>query len=297
MCAALDWAEDVSTARDAEERQRWFDYHRQTLLCTLTRIEELIRSQAPPEPSYDTQQYWPYDDERRMLERVARLVARLAPGENHQTLWEPILALGCPGERWVDAFIGHWLIYAAGDEQPSPSFPEQWLAMLTYAESSPTWKLRSRSPSASRDLWHELLGFSVYSGDFWNEKLAPAVEVAREFHERWARAHVSDDDDARSFVGFLMTPAARRLRVDGLRLLHEKVPIDDRYFWNEGSIRDAIARFLRLLQHDHWNEIARDSGARDAFMAFALKLGALQHPLGSEVLTLAGSRLGQEAKA
>jgi hypothetical protein len=297
MCAALDWAEDLSTACDAGERQRWLNYHRQILLCTLTRIEELIRSQAPPEPFYDVQQYWPYNDERRMLERVARIVARLAPGENHQALWEPIFALGCPGERWVDAFIGHWLIYAAGDEEPSPSFPEQWLAMLTYAESSPTWKLRSRSSSASRDLWHELLGFSVYSGDFWNEKLAPAVEAAREFHERWARAHVSDDDDARSFVGFLMTPAARRLRVDGLRLLHEKVPIDDRYFWNEDSIRDAIARFLRLLQHDHWNEIARDSGARDAFMAFALKLGALQHPLGSEVLTLAGSRLGQEAKA
>ncbi len=72
MCAALDWAEDLSDARDAGERQRWLNYHRQILLCTLTRIEELIRSQAPPEPSYDVQQYWPYDDERRMLERVAR---------------------------------------------------------------------------------------------------------------------------------------------------------------------------------------------------------------------------------
>ncbi len=156
--------------------------------------------------------------------------------------------------------------------------------MLTYAESSPTWKLRSRSPSASRDLWHELLGFSVYSSDFWNEKLAPAVEAAREFHERWARAHVSDDDDARSFIQFLMTPAGRRLRVDGLHLLHEKVPIDNQYFWNEDSIRDAFARFLRLLQQEHWNEIAHNHSARDAFMAFALKLGALQHPLGSEVL-------------
>ena len=164
--------------------------------------------------------------------------------------------------------------------------------MLSYAESSSTWKLQSRGPSGSRDLWDELLGFSVYSADFWNEKLAFAVEVAREFHERWARAHVSNDHDARSFVRFLMTPAARRLRVDGLRLLHDKVPIDNQYFWDENEIRDVFARFLRLLQQEHWNEIARDSDTRDAFMAFTLKLGALQHPLGSEVLTLAGSRLG-----
>lgn len=292
MCAALDWAEDLSTARDAAERQQWLNYHRQTLLCTLTRIEELIRSPAAPEPHYDVQQYWPYDDERRMLERIARLVARLAPGENHQVLWEPVLALGCPGGRWVESFIGNWLIYAAGDEEPSPSFSEQWLAMLSYAEGSPTWKARSRGSSGSRDLWDELLGFSVYSRDFWNDKLASDVEAAREFHERWARAHVSDDHDAGSFIRFLMTPAARRLRVDGLYLLHEKVPIDNQYFWDEDRIRDKFARFLRLLQQEHWSEIAGDSGARDAFMAFALKLGALQHPLGSEVLTLAGSRLG-----
>jgi hypothetical protein len=226
------------------------------------------------------------------LELFARLLARLGPGEDHLALWEHILALGCPGGRWVEAFIGRWLIEAAGPEEPAPGFSEQWLAMLFYAENSASWKARSRGPSGSRDLWDELLGFSVYSSDFWQDKLASAVEAAREFHERWARAHVSDDDDARSFVRFLMTPAARRLRIDGLRLLHNKVPIDNHYFWNEDSIRDAFARFLRLLQQEHWNEIARDSGIRDAFMAFALKLGALQHPLGSEVLTLAGSRLG-----
>ena len=110
MCAALDWAEEPLSRSHAGERQQWLNYHRQTLLCTLTRIEELIRSPAPPEPSYDVQQYWPYEDERRLLERVARIVARLVPGVNHQALWGPILALGCPGGRWVEAFIGHWLI-------------------------------------------------------------------------------------------------------------------------------------------------------------------------------------------
>jgi hypothetical protein len=296
MCAALDWAEDLSRARDAEERGRWLSYHRQTLLCALTRIEELIRSPSEPEPWYDVQELWPYDDERRLLNRVALQVARLAPGEDHQALWEPILALGCPGSRWVEAFIGHWLIEAAGHEEPSPSFPEQWLAMLSYAQTSPAWKARGRGPSASRDVWEELLGFSVYSSDFWNEKLAPAVEAVRGFHERWARAHVGNDHDARSFIRFLTSKAARRLRVDGLRLLHDKVPVGEQYFWNDNGIRDVFARFLRLLQEEHWTEIASDPAARESFMSFALKLGALQHPLGSEVLTLAGSRLGTVAQ-
>ena len=70
------------------------------------------------------------------------------------------------------------------------------------------------------------------------------------------------------------------------------LPIGDEYFWDDDDIRDVFARFLQLLQDEHWSEIAKDPVARNAFMSFALKLGALQHPLGGEILTLAGSRLG-----
>lgn len=78
----------------------------------------------------------PYDDERNILHRIARLVAQLDPGENHRQFWEPIFALGCAGIASVSTFVGHWLLEAVGHDEPGPSFPEQWLEMLSFAESS-----------------------------------------------------------------------------------------------------------------------------------------------------------------
>ncbi len=292
MLAVSSWAEDLTSCSDAAERRKWLDLHRETLLCALTRIEAVLATPPDPEPYYDHGTYSPYDDERNLLYRIARLVAHLAPGENHREFWEPIFALGCEGGNWVDTFIGTWLIEAAGHDEPSPCFTEQWLAMLSYAESSPAWKWKKGRRSSSRDIWNSLLGLSTFSPDFWSDRLAPAVESARDFHERWARTHLQNEHETRSLIRFFKSPAARRLRLDGLKLLHECSPIADRYFWRGEDIRDSFASFLRFLLDEHWHEVCSDPLAKTAFMAFALKLSSLQHPLGVEVLTNAGTRLG-----
>ena len=168
--------------------------------------------------------------------------------------------------------------------------------ILEYAEQArgtPAWKSGSRyHPGGSRDLWSDLLGFSRSSPDFWDERLAPAVEAVRAFHERWADRNVNDCHDASTYIHFLKTRAARALRTDGLLRLHRTVPIGDQYFWRESGIRNSLAGFLRLLLEEHWPKLSGSVEARAAFMAFALKLAALQHPLGSEVLALAGNRFG-----
>jgi hypothetical protein len=184
------------------------------------------------------------------------------------------------------------LFEAAGHDEPKPAFIEQWLAMLAYAEGSPAWKGGGDSRSSSSEMWRDLLGFSQFTSDFWHEKLTPAIEAVRAFHERWARSHVHDDDDASTYIHFLKTRAARSLRIDGLCLLHEKVPVGDRYFWKDTSTRDAFASLLRLLLDEHWRELVANTAARNGFMSFALKLTALQHPLGSEVIAVAGNRFG-----
>jgi hypothetical protein len=291
MCAALDWAEDLGTARDEEEQLTWLRFHRESLLCAVTRIEWM--PDAPSRERWnDRQDRFPYKDERRLLERIARIVARLAPGGNHRPLWEPIFALGRAGAPWVEAFVSQWLIEATDDDGPGLAFIEQWLAMLSYAESSPAWKSGGDSRSSSREMWIKLLGFSPFSSVFWNEKLAPAIEATRAFHERWARSHVHNHRDASTYIYFLKTPAARALRVDGLCLLYETVPVDDEYFWRDASTRDVFASLLRLLLDEHWHQIIANPLARNGLMSFLLKLAALQHPLGSEVLAMAGSRFG-----
>ena len=299
LCAALAWAEDLDAARDAEEQETWLHYHRQGFLCALTRIRHLAASPVPSEPWDDHQQHWPYGDERRLIERVGRIVARLRPGENHRSLWQPLFAVGLVAARWMGSFLGRWMIEAAGHEEVAPAFIEQWRAILTYAEQSrgtSAWESKSGFlPGGSRDVWEDLLGFSRTSPDFWDERLAPAVEAVREFHERWAERSVTHWHDARTYIYFLEARAARKLCLDGLLRLRRRVPIDDPYFWSEPEIRNAFAGFLRRLLDGHWEELRESPAGRDAFMAFALKLAALQHPLGCEVLALAGNRFGATA--
>jgi hypothetical protein len=68
--------------------------------------------------------------------------------------------------------------------------------------------------------------------------------------------------------------------------------MDDAHFWERNETQDAFGGFLQVLLDQHWSTIASDANCRGAFMHFALKLTALQHPLGSELTTIAGNRLG-----
>jgi hypothetical protein len=292
--AALAWAEDLTFARDANERTEWLHLYREALLRAIRRMEQLAEWPAEPEDARydDVQELWPYDDETKLLHRIANIVAHLGPGEQHRPFWEPIFALGAAGCHWIGAFVGHWLIEAAGHETPSPAFIEQWLDMLTYAETSPTWRGAGHRSLDLGDAHKRLLGFSWFGADFWHTGLAPAVEAARQHIEWWARRNIGNDYHARTFIHFLKTDAAKELRIDGLSWLYEHVEINEERFWNDDTTRDTIAGFLRLLLDQHWPTLAPSSKSRDAFMAFALKLAALQHLLGNEVLTIAANRLG-----
>ena len=121
------------------------------------------------------------------------------------------------------------------------------------------------------------------------------MEAIRGFQERWAERNVDDSYDASAYMNFLQTRAARNLRMSGLLILRRKIPIADQYFWRRSGIRDTLAGFLRVLLDENAQDLNGNAEARDAFMSFALKLASLQHPLGSEVLGLAGNRFGAAA--
>jgi hypothetical protein len=75
-------------------------------------------------------------------------------------------------------------------------------------------------------------------------------------------------------------------------LLKERVKMDSDYFWEELPTQDSFAGFLQVLLDQHWPAIVGSAKHRDGFMAFGLKLTALQHPLGSELTAIAANRLG-----
>lgn len=293
LVITLSWAKDLAAAREQGERTQWLELHRQALSCALLRIQHYARTvEQEEDDSRDSfRDRWPFKDEERLLKRVGRMVARLPIGDTPRSLWEPLYAVGTPAEHWIERFNGTWFIEAAGGEQIQPDFAKQWAEFLAYGMNSPAWRESGRRYGSPTELTEDLLGMRLLGASFWRAELAPALETVRAHHETWARQHVGNSYHARRYLYFLGYAAARNLRLVGLKILHQLVPLNERGFWRDDEIAEAFGRFLRILLTDNLAEIAGDPAAREAFLAFALKLSALQHPLGQELLAAAGSRL------
>lgn len=292
LVVALSWAKDLSAARNPEERDQWLELHRQALLCALLRIQHHSRTE---EQETDTQgsfqDRWPFKDEERLLERIARIIARLPVDDTSRVLWEPLYAMGAHAEYWIERFNSTWFLEAAGGENVQPDFAKQWAAFLDYGLNSQDWQKTHRRYGGPTELTEDILGMRLLGANFWRKELAPELEAVRAHHEAWAHQHVGSNYHARSYLNFLGYAAAKNLRIVGLKILHQLVPLNDGGFWRDDKIAEAFGRFLSILLTDNLTEIAGDSEAREAFLAFALKLSALQHPLGQELLTSAGRHL------
>lgn len=289
--ATLAWAEDLDRATSEAERADWIALHHQAIVCAVHRIECWARLEAEQPDVADQQRKNPYDDESRLLDRLARILSRLKPGEDHQSLWEPIFALGADGPNWIQEFFRGWTLESVDRGSLSKALNEQWTGMLEFAESSDSWKKESRDFRGLGDTWATILGLSQFGG-FWTAELAPTLLAIQPFLKRWAIPRLNNSYRAKSILRLLQSPAAVHLRLDFLMLFREHISFDDAYYWREAGIQDAFADFIRLLFDEHWPEVSSSETLRAAFMAIVLKLSALQHPLGSELLVLAGQRFG-----
>jgi hypothetical protein len=291
--AALAWAQDLALARDPGEKSEWIRLHRESLFCALARIERLAgmiddksADSRPPE------ERWVYKGEEELLKRLGQIVARMGPGENHRQLWEPLFALGALGDRWIDTFLSAWFLEAGTHDPVQPAMAEQWKAMLDYGATKAAWRSEQYGWRVGRELWEELLGIRSLGWLYWDARLAPVVEVVRSHHETWALNHVQSAYDTNHYLIFLGHKAARGIRIAGLIMYHRHAHMDDADYWGKDDIQNGFGNLLRLALDENWTELAANRGAREAFMAIALKLASLQHALGSELLTAAANRFG-----
>jgi hypothetical protein len=238
LYAALAWATDLDQAADEGERRFWLHLHRQAILCATYRIEYWARLENEETDVGESERKNPYKDEQRLIERIAKIVARLNPGEPHEELWQSIFALGADAPEWIQHFVSRWLLEAAGPEQPANALIEQWIAMLDFAENCEAWKKKKRGFRNLSDAWKNLLGLSPFSADFWRPELEPAIKAVRPYFERWALPRMKDSYRVRTILYFLQTQAAVSLRIDFLIALRQRVPLDDDYFWDDASTRN-----------------------------------------------------------
>lgn len=294
--AALTWAADLKQARDAPERNGWIGLHVQAMSCGLARLERLAGLLAEKGEDHQLMdERAAYHSETELLKRLGKMVACMAPGEEHPRLWAPIFALGAHGAQWINAFLSAWFLEAGAHEEVKPAMAEQWTAMMKFASASSAWTAKQGHWRSGRDLWEELLGLRYLGWRYWDERLIGVVKAVRGFHEAWAREHSTSPYDTHHYLIFLGHKAARATRVGGLLIYRHPDVLADDDFWTDEDIQDGFARVLKLTLEENWSELAANGDARAAFLDIALKLAAQQHALGSELLGIAAKRFADLA--
>lgn len=190
--------------------------------------------------------------DRYLLERLGDSVWSVGDPELARLLWQPIIELGASAPEWVSIFARHWTRYTL-HPSADDSVVTSWTAMIDDALESNRWAGGSRGTAAAYDtgkLWRALLGFDHGTPEIWSEELRPRFRRLKRRLETWARAHLSDPDNACGFAHVLTLPAAADLRVDGTAWLHEALIGAGDSFWKWPCRVDATEdAILSLLDH------------------------------------------------
>jgi hypothetical protein len=204
--AAWSWMPEIDEALEGAERERWFAVWRAMIAVIVTRIE----SEGGDSGS------GPFDYENGVLLALAARVLDLAEAQEARSLWQPLLAAGPDGERWISTFLTAWFGQAVTEGRPAPRLAARWEEMLAFASES--WSQDSGTDSEAN--WRSLLAIGRWqSAELWGAEMASVIERLAGFYERWAELHLREPESFAAFCRFLSAKAAKPLIESGLMWL------------------------------------------------------------------------------
>ena len=207
-----------------------------------------------------------------VVEAIAKMIVK-ASGPVAQELWEPVLKLGAAGHYAVEHFISCWFLEAI--RLDATEFAARWRPMIEYAFDAPEWG-RGQPWYYGQRLLRQILGFGSLSFLDRNPAFQGIVHQMSHYYERWAREHLSREED--NIVGlcfFLASSTGRSLRMKGLGWLQQAVGEKS---WYRHAMGNALVEFLNIMLTEDAQELRSDDVARDAFLALVTLLVLKQVP-------------------
>jgi hypothetical protein len=207
-----------------------------------------------------------------VLQTIAKMIAH-ASAPRAQELWEPILTLGAPGHYAVGHFVSCWFLEASRLE--AIEFAARWEPMIKYALDSSEWGEGTPWYYGQR-LLRQILGFGSQTFLDRDPAFQGIISQMAHHYERWAREHLSsEDDNVTGLCFFLASSSARSLRMKGLGWLQQVVTARD---WYRSAMGDALIEFLNVTLTQDTQTLRSDMAARDAFLALVALLVSKQLP-------------------
>jgi hypothetical protein len=276
VVAAFEWIPSLDQAASPAERKQWILIHRQILGCLLGTFPCLAEG---------SQEYegLPYQVDRQVLARSAKLALELSDGENHAAFWQPVLALGSAARAWVEDFIRDFLMPIFGMATPPAHFARRWKAMIEFAESSPEWQSATvAKPWELEKLWLDLIGMDSLLNSCWQPEHRDIVAELWPNVERWAQRYLVEEESLRSFLHFMKLPVAAEWIPHALILINDGIA-NCSHSLAEDFPEDELARFLVLVHEHHASVVRRIPKAYDVFMHLVAGLAAEQNRIALEL--------------
>lgn len=150
--------------------------------------------------------------------------------------------------------------------------------MLEFALGASNWT-SGRHWYRGEQLLRQLLGFDSEVFAQLTNSTTLVVEM-RDLYEKWARKHLSgDEDNVAGFCRFLASNAGTVIRLDGLLWLTESFQSDrGASRWHREGTGSALVEFLDVIVSQEAQKVSADHKVREALVGLAADLVARQVP-------------------
>jgi hypothetical protein len=275
--AAFAWIPSLDQAASPAEREQWISIHREILRCLLGTFPCLAEGSQAYEGL-------PYQVDRQVLAKSAKLVLELNDDEDHAAFWQPVLALGDAARPWVEDFIHDFFMPALETPMPPPYFARRWKAMLEFAESSPAWQNDAGArPWELEKLWLNLIGVDSLLHLCWQPEHRDILAQVWPNVERWARRYLGEEEALRAFLYFMKLPVVSEWIPNALILIDEAFANVCSDGLAEDFPEDGLARFLVLVHEQHSSVVRRIPKVYGVFTRLVANLAAAQNRIALEL--------------
>jgi hypothetical protein len=184
-----------------------------------------------------------------------------------------MLKLGAAGHYSVGHFISAWFFETA--RLDPAEFAARWQPMIEYALNAPEWGQGSPWYYGQR-LLRQILGFGSEAFLDRYSAFQGILSQMAPYYERWAREHLSrEDDNITGFCFFIASSTGRPLRMRGLGWIQQAVTAES---WYRPAMGNALIEFLNVVLIQDAQQLRSDAAARDAFLALVALLVSKQVP-------------------
>lgn len=277
--AGHTWLPTLDKATNAQERYDIISFWREALAYVTQRV-----SVPRQENQWQDHNYYPRDNEQRILKKIAMTIQYMQPDENPERLWQAIIDLPKDAHHWSEIFLREFHQYGLQQNTVLPAYISITRDIVNYVLplEADTYKW-----SYHEEVWDTLLGLDQL--DYWDKRHRVLVKEIIDLIENWIHQIPIYHRRIARLARWLQKPATKPIRLQGLIWIKEMVEKEKNHILRETSVTDAIASLLDFVWYRNQNQLRQDTSSFETFKYLLHLLTERQNKIALELIGRIGS--------